>query len=499
MVNIQKYYGGKAAPARRQIRPINAPLSDAIAPLIGAGLKISGSLIDDGEIHRVPTIEKPRKRHGWYVVSTLPSGAKTVFFGNWATGLSQAWSSLGDAATYDQSHNDFVEAQRIRDSERRRKLNEAIIEANKVWAKASEPNGNLTPYLSRKGISALGVRQQNENLVVPVYSIGGDLMSVQFILPTGQKRFMRGGQVKNGFMLIGCDHDTISRETQIAIVEGYATGMSIYEATGIPVAVVFSAHFSTSTCRELRSLTAAKFLLCLDNDKSGVGAEASSKIASSVDYCETRLPPETGDWNDMHQTHGGDYVRRHILKKTFGLSGSKARYLKGDPPERQWLVKNYIEASKAGILAGVGGIGKSMEALRLGMMCAEGKGDFLGFELCQSGNVVMICAEDDRLEMHRRIHAIDPEGNRRDWMHDLYLHTVPDAGSPVTFMTGTGAGECQLTPAALELERELEEIEDLKLVIFDPVLSATKETSLFSTSGLDSSCLSLSEGESGTE
>ena len=85
----------------------------------------------------------------------------------------------------------------------------------------------------------------------------------------------------------------------------------------------------------------------------------------------------------------------------------------------------------------------------------------------------MICAEDDRLEMHRRIHAIDPCGNRRDWLHDLYLHTVPDAGSPVTFMTGTGAGECQLTPAAKELERELEEIEDLKLVIFDPVQAFT--------------------------
>ncbi len=473
MVNIQKYYGGKAAPARRQSRPITAPLSDAIATLEGAGLTIKGSLIDDGEIHRVPTHEKPRKRHGWYVVSTLPNGAKTVFFGNWGTGLSQAWTSLGDASTYDQSHIDYIEAQRIRDSERRRKLNEAIIEANEVWAKASDATTNLTPYLARKGISAHGVRHQNNNLVVPVYSIGGELMSVQFIMPTGEKRFLRGGQVKNGFMLIGTDHTSIGEDATLAIVEGYATGMSIYETTGIPVAVVFSAHFSTGTCKELRSLTAAKFLLCLDNDKSGVGAEAASKIASSVDNCEARLPPEVGDWNDMHQANGGDFVRRHVLKKTFGLSGSKARYLKGDPPERQWLVKNYIEASKAGILAGVGGIGKSMEALRLALMVVEGNGNFFGYNIKQSGNAVMICAEDDRLEMHRRIHAIDPEGNRRDWMHDLYLHTVPDAGSPVTFMTGTGAGECQLTPAARELERELEEIEDLKLVIFDPVQAFT--------------------------
>ncbi len=473
MVNVQKYYGGHAAPAYHPARIKPAPLSDAINSLSNAGLIIKNGLIDDGEIHRVPTRDKPKKDHGWYVVQTSASGNKTVFYGNWGTGLSEAWSAFGHVETNSHSQAELIEAQRARDADRRQKLSEAMAEAGRVWNKASDAATNLTPYLVKKKVGGHGVRRQGDDLVVPVYSIGGDLISVQIVKPDGKKRFLKGGQVKNGFMLVGCDHSTIKHETEIAIVEGYATGMSIFEATGVPVAVVFSAHFSTGTCRALRSVTSAKFLLCLDHDENGVGHAAASKVASSLDHCEVRLPPEHGDWNDMHQMHGGDFVRRHVLKKTFGLSGSKARYLQGEPPERIWLAENYIEASKAGVLAGVGGIGKSMEALRLALMVVEGKGQWMGHDIKLGGNAVLICAEDDRVEMHRRIHAIDPDGDRRSWTHDLYLHTVPDAGAPVTFMTGTGAGECQLTPAAKELERELDEIEDLQLIIFDPVQAFT--------------------------
>ena len=471
MVDVTKYFGGEAAKPSGG-KPQSRPISEALAIMASAGLIVRGGLIDDGEIHRVPTKHKPKKDHGWYVVKTHPSGAKIVYFGDWGTGLSQAWASVSDDKGWAVDHQERLEQIKTQDVERRRRLYEAGIKAARQWAEGLD-HDVVTPYLANKKVSAHGVRSKGDNLLVPVYSMGGDLTSVQTIWPTGKKRFTKGGQVKNGHMLVGTDLQTINRESVVAVCEGYATAMSVYETTGLPVVIVFSAHFAQGTLQELRQKTQARFILCLDQDDNGVGQSAAEKVAANLDNCVVRVPPEAGDWNDMHQKHGGDFVRRHILDKKFGLTGSKARYLTGVPPEQVWLAENYIEAGKAGVLAGVGGIGKSMEALRLAMMVVKGEGRWMGHNIKQSGNAVLICAEDDRIEMHRRVHSIDPEGERHEWLHDLYLHTVPDSGAPVTFMTGTGAGECQLTDAAVDLERELEEIEDLQLVIFDPVQAFT--------------------------
>ena len=59
-------------------------------------------------------------------------------------------------------------------------------------------------------------------------------------------------------------------------------------------------------------------------------------------------------------------------------------------------------------MAGVGGIGKSMETLRLAMMIAQGEGNWMGNDIVRSGNVVYISAEDDIVELHRQVDAIDP-------------------------------------------------------------------------------------------
>ena len=81
-------------------------------------------------------------------------------------------------------------------------------------------------------------------------------------MPDGSKKFAGGGEVKGNVFLIGCEaHELPGLET-IILCEGYATGASIYEATGLPVAVVFSANFCVSACTRLRSINGCKVYYC---------------------------------------------------------------------------------------------------------------------------------------------------------------------------------------------------------------------------------------------
>ena len=468
MADIKQLYGEGGA---KGLGATNSSynISEAYEAVRKAGLVVK-QFIEDGEMHRVPTVQKPNSLNGWYSVHQSKLGVKTVFFGNWQTNVSDAWSNWsGDRQDFEYDKEQWAAT----NLKRKKEIREAGLRASETWNRLAENDGKVTPYLQKKKYEkATGTRAEGDTLVVPIYNRTGELTGLQFIAPTGQKRFTKGSQVKHGFMLIGSTHDALRNETKVCVTEGYATGLAVHEATGFPVAVVFSANFCEATVKDLREMTAAEFLICLDNDENQVGQKATEKTCANVERCLNRLPPEVGDWDDMLRMHSPEYLRRHILDQTFGFLGHKVRHFTGKPPKREWLVDNYIETGKAGVMAGVGGIGKSMEALRLGLMVAKGQGRWMGHNIKRSGNVVYISAEDDRMEMHRRIDALDPHEDRHEYEHDVYIHTVPDSGKPVTFMEDTGAGLI-ITEAAYELERELELCDDLHLVIIDPVQAFT--------------------------
>lgn len=85
--------------------------------------------------------------------------------------------------------------------------------------------------------------------------------------------------------------------------------------------------------------------------------------------------------------------------------------LNGDPPSRDWLVRDMIPQSTVSLLYGDGGTGKSLIALQLAVSTILGR-EWLG-KLPASGPVIYFSAEDDRQELHRRLHSI------------CNLHSVP--------------------------------------------------------------------------
>ncbi|WP_262965384.1 toprim domain-containing protein [Methylobacter psychrophilus] len=91
----------------------------------------------------------------------------------------------------------------------------------------------------------------------------------------------------------------MTRDSIILIVEGWATGASLYEATGHFTIVAFSAGNLTAVAIQIRKHHQDKeIIICGDNDLSGVGqlAARSAALAIAGKYI---LPPTIGhDWND---------------------------------------------------------------------------------------------------------------------------------------------------------------------------------------------------------
>lgn len=177
---------------------------------------IMGSLIE-GRWVRVRTEDKKNKRNGAY-----------KFMGD--HGFCQNHATMTQVSTWasDKAQPVVVDAAAIaarRKTERTYRV-QAIRSARAFWHQARPLNWPHA-YVERKGLSALGcagLRQHDGLLVIPLM-LGGALISVQTITAEGIKRFWPGASVKAGSYAIERPRAAVT-----AIVEGFATGLAVYQA-----------------------------------------------------------------------------------------------------------------------------------------------------------------------------------------------------------------------------------------------------------------------------
>ncbi len=263
--------------------------------------------LDNGRLHRYDVEgDKVKSRNGWYVLhgGHYPAGC----FGSWRAGDQFTWS-FKDYKTLSPSE---LETVRLEREQRQKEIDQTLQVARElsrqdslnIWCKGQYPEASFL-YLVSKHLSIYGIRQYKHRLLIPVRNITGQLCSLQFISPSGDKYFKEGGRVKGCFHRIGKP-----RDRTIYIAEGYATAATIHELTGHAVAVAFYAGNLVDVALIIRKKYPDwQLYIAADNDRFTEGNPGLTKArkAALLTGAGLLIPTFTDD------EKGSDFNDRFLL------------------------------------------------------------------------------------------------------------------------------------------------------------------------------------------
>ncbi len=145
----------------------------------------------------------------------------------------------------------------------------------------------------------------------------------------------------------------------------------------------------------------------------------------------------------------------------------------GEAPNQEWLIENILPARVPGLVAAIGGLGKSFILLDLCMKVAGGdqamhSEQAFGGKVARNGKVVFFGAEDSAASMHRRIANISDQTLRDRAAANLFVVPMPDAGGPQPFIEQV-MGQYNVTPVYSSLRDQLLAMGDVALIVIDPL------------------------------
>lgn len=360
-----------------------------------------------------------------------------------------------------------MKEQRQQDEQARHK--KAAEQAAAIWSRAKPAENH--PYLARKGIEAHGARLHNGALIIPMRA-ENKLYSLQFIGANGEKRFQTGGRVTGCYFSIGDTKDTKA----LCIAEGFATGATIYQTTGHPVAVAFNAGNLKTVAKTIRQ----KFLemtvaICGDNDQFTDGnpgkakaMEAARAVGGIVVIPKfTDLSSQPTDFNDLHCLAGLDEVARQITEgiEHPPIENNSAVVVSLDsiePEPVEWLWPDRIALGKITMIAGDPGLGKSMISLAMAATVTVGGRWPVDRAECPKGNVLLLSAEDALADTIRpRLDAAGADPSK------VFALTFAKTIDP-------GTGQERLRSITLEndlaiIEQQIKRIGNVRLLVMDPI------------------------------
>ncbi|RWD70872.1 hypothetical protein [Mesorhizobium sp.] len=277
-------------------------------------------------------------------LDTPASGA----FGDLQTGIQDTWTekrpSSMTAAERAELKKRMAETQKQREEERAA-LNAAAAAAAVLIMASTEKAPASHPYLSKKGLPPFpGLRRLKQNvkyvvdpeedprtaragsLVVPLYTPGAELISVQLIGDDGTKRFLKGTAKEGNYHPIGKRPEDPGAEFNIAIAEGYSTAARVHQATGFLTITAFDAGNLGPVSKAIRAkYPNARIIFAADNDrlvkmpdgrfnpgvtKAKEAAEAVGGLVAFPVFDDAEI--ELTDFDDLARKSGVDRVREVI-------------------------------------------------------------------------------------------------------------------------------------------------------------------------------------------
>lgn len=307
-----------------------------------AGVDTAAELVADGRLHRVPASGDRRgRKDGWYVLHD--DGVPNGIFGHHRLGIRSQWCAKPDreltAAEKAENARRIEAARKAREADERKARRDAAKRAAELWDGATPATAEHA-YLVRKGVQPHGLRatdwpkwrrddsgQWEEYripgaLLVPIRNALDELLSLEAIFPEKtaegrDKDFLTNGEKVGAFFAFG---EITGAETAL-LCEGWATGASLHECTGLPVVVAFDAGNLKPVAAVLRSHHASLGLVvCGDNDRKTEGNPGATKAAEAAAagrgvVCLPEFSDDEpgSDWNDVHLARGADAVRDAVL------------------------------------------------------------------------------------------------------------------------------------------------------------------------------------------
>ena len=435
-----------------------------------------GDIVPDGNIQRFD-VDKSGDKAGWYVF--YQGDICGAAFGNWKEGVKQNWCSHESSQMSDDQSREYQEkikqAEIKRKKEEEKNHNNARKSAIQRLDNAKDPDPNH-PYLKKKNIQAHGcIKQEGDLLLIPIKDISGKIHSVQEIHPDGKKHFPFGINKKGNFF-------TIKGNENIYICEGYATGATIYEATGGTVVIAFDAGNLLQVAISIKDGSPIhNITICADNDqfKPGnpgltAGEKAAKKINAALCYPAFKnLSTKPTDFNDLASLEGIEAVKNHLKMDKPKSSvlppfSDSDTIIKGRltvrPPPKEFILKyneqGLIPRGIVGVLTATGGTGKTYFILKLASTVSGGD-PFGPITATRPIKTLILCGEDDQDELDRRLWDI----NHGRFPSLLHASSVYGNIGPLMRLDGN-------TPARADsfywLEETIKRHNGLELLLIDP-------------------------------
>ncbi|MCG7948048.1 MAG: AAA family ATPase [Candidatus Thiodiazotropha taylori] len=155
-------------------------------------------------------------------------------------------------------------------------------------------------------------------------------------------------------------------------------------------------------------------------------------------------------------------------------------YLDTEAPPIDWLVSGLIPLQKVGMIVAPGGTGKSFAMMQLGFSVASGAPYMGHWEIGDIGGVLILAAEDDQDDIHRRLEALvdsyipffDGDENLKAKYLNLArknLFILSRVGKTNLLTVSNGHGDVIRTKRVDELADLAKLIPNIRLIIIDPV------------------------------
>jgi putative DNA primase/helicase len=355
-----------------------ANYDDVVGQLEAGGLMLrDGIAVNTPRPVRVRVEDGDHEKRGWFwlhdIELTDRDGQRKLYIvGAWGIyrGNDNGKTKVilkRDGPALSQAEKDAIRARHESNMKRAKAIRageaaKAAAQAERAWRKYV-PDGD-SAYLKKKGVGAHGVRfspSGNGTLAVPMLR-DGRVVGLQIVRGKDrgsklEKQYWPAGMDKVGaFHLIG----GVPRGL-VLVAEGYATGATLFEATGLPVAVAFDAGSLMPVAQALaKQYRGAKILLCADDDyrtEGNPGVTAAKNAATAVGgswisptFAEDRPTERKGptDFNDLHQLEGLHVVREQVEAhlRELGWQSAPARVV---PPKGAGESRNEAMPSLIGV------------------------------------------------------------------------------------------------------------------------------------------------------